>query len=562
MKWWRAAGAVAVVAAAVVWACGGGSGSESIGTGPDAGIPDAGPPDAGPPDAGPPDGGPPDAGPPDGSSGFVPPDPIAFPSVPGWSFLGPQNGGPHDVFQVSADQGGNIWVAGGPDGLFVLRPGATKFQRFTIADGLHPYGYLNGDQAKFLGVPNGSPADPNPSLTATPVIAVEGGPPGVVFVGYQGKDYLGKDGCENNWDTDHKPGPLFGDPSIYKSGDADRVTLKANGTLSVVHYDIFSGPNVVPPEPQGREKLCAIFRIVWNPSTNDLWFGGNHGFAWGDPNYAGNPTCDGQYACSGVVEHSHPAFNGCTGENTCPTWAWITEDYRGISVDPSGDVWFGGAARTTKFHWSRFSGSPASRFNSAAEWTEQQSGNCDTAPCYVNDRVDVWPDLAPESPSTAPYGGERIDDLVFGAVAMPDGTGVWVGSGYLGLRRLDKNGVRIDEASRRVSSTYAYTHSFTNPSTGKLETATYPAAYVGAVALDTLDGKTMWVGNRYGGGLDRLDLSNPNNDRHYAFAMFGILANSGIEDIQMMGSGSSRKALVGFRQKGNTAGFVAIYSGP
>ena len=155
MKWLRAAGATAVAGAGAIWACGGGTGSGNVGTGPDGrpplvdgGIPDAGPPDAGPPDAGPPDAGPPDAG----------PDPISFPNVPGWSFLGPQNGGPQDVFQVTADQGGNIWVAGGADGLFLLRPGQTKFQRFTIADGLHPYGYLNGDQAKALGRDGERPA--------------------------------------------------------------------------------------------------------------------------------------------------------------------------------------------------------------------------------------------------------------------------------------------------------------------------------------------------------------------------------------------------------------------
>src|SRR5438128_6380300 len=81
MKWWRAAGGVAVTSAAVLWACGGGSGEVAPGrdSGPPltdgGGGPDAGPPDAGPPDAGPPDAGPPDAGPPDGG-GFIPPPAI------------------------------------------------------------------------------------------------------------------------------------------------------------------------------------------------------------------------------------------------------------------------------------------------------------------------------------------------------------------------------------------------------------------------------------------------------------------------------------------------------
>src|SRR5205807_6165139 len=228
-------------------------------------------------------------------------------------------------------------------------------------------------------------------------------------------------------DTDHKPGPLFGDPPVYKSGDADRVTVDSASKLNVVHYDIFSGPNIVSAEMDGREKLCTIYRIVYNPSTKDLWFGGNHGFAWGDPNYAGNPTCDGQLACSGLVEHSHPAFNGCTGDNptACPAWGFITEDYRGISVDPlSGDVWFGGASRSTRFFWGGTSGSSSGRFYNAQARTEGGAPPL-TRAATVGNRIDVWPDLVPESQTSAPFPGERIDDLVFGMAAMPNGSRVW-----------------------------------------------------------------------------------------------------------------------------------------
>src|SRR5713226_3382063 len=94
-----------------------------------------------------------------------------------------------------------------------------KFEKFGIFDGLHPYGWLNGEVAKAMGVPNGSPADKNPSLTATPVISVAGGPSGTVFVGYQGKS-----GCESAWNGNQwDPPAKWGDPAVYKSGDADRV---------------------------------------------------------------------------------------------------------------------------------------------------------------------------------------------------------------------------------------------------------------------------------------------------------------------------------------------------
>src|SRR5258707_15024811 len=75
---------------------------------------------------------------------------ISFPPLDGWQFYGPAQGVPSAVFGVTADQGGNIWVAGGEEGLFLLQPGTSTFRRFTMADGLHPYGYLPDG-----GVPSG-----------------------------------------------------------------------------------------------------------------------------------------------------------------------------------------------------------------------------------------------------------------------------------------------------------------------------------------------------------------------------------------------------------------------
>jgi len=371
----------------------------------------------------------------------------------------------------------------------------------------------------------------------------------VVFVGYQGKGYPSKDGCEDNWDTVNKPGPLFGDPAIYKSGDADRVTLDASGKLKVVHYDIFSGPGIVRAEPEGREKLCSVLRIVWNAATNDLWFGGNHGFAWGDPNFVGNPTCNGDTSCSGVVEHAHPAFNGTKADGSCCDF--VTEEYRGVALDPAtGDVWFGGVNRTTKFHWGATSGAKKDRFYTAESWTEDYPGQwpppaCPAAPCFAANRIDLWPDAKGEFVQVGPTKWvaydpnpteQKPEDLVFGIAALPNAA--FVGSGYLGLKQLASDGTIAGDLTSRLAS-----------------------SFVGAVAIDPGD-QTLWVANRYSGGIDRLNLSNLKLDQHYALGVFGNLANSGIEDVRFMGSGATRKMLVAFRQSGNTPGFVAIYSGP
>jgi hypothetical protein len=520
---WRWVATAVLIGAAAFLACG--KGGSSVVAGNDsrsAGNSDggSGSADGG---AGPIGSGEADAGTADGGAVvWTPPPAIEFPVAKDWTFYGPQHGGPRDVYQVSADASGNLWVAGGEDGLFLLRPNATRFERFTMADGLRPYGYL----------PDGS--DPiGPRFLK--VIAVTGGSADTVYVGYEGLP-----GCESTWDnpanrpTATNPGLGY----VYKSGDADKVSLTATG-IQVAHYDIFSGPGLVSRELEGREKLCTIFRIVYDAGAGNLWFGGNHGFAWGDPKHAGAPKCNGAASCSGVAEHSHPAFNGCTKDDGCGTWAWITADYRGIAVAPDGDVWFGGADRTTRFHWSSFGGAPRDRFMSAATLTEN-AGTGSTCPngaypCYIQNRIDVWPDLKGETTggTQPPLPSERINDLVFGIAAMPDGS-VYVGSGWLGLRHLDPYGTLISDETSRLTT-----------------------KAVGAVARDPLD-DTLWVANRYAGGIARLRGSG--TDR-YGLDVFGNLANMGIEDIQFAGSGSTRKVLVGFRASASTAGFVAVYSG-
>jgi hypothetical protein len=146
---WRLVGGLVVVSAVAIGvACGGGhdggsgvpnpgSGSGGSGSSLDSGTPDAGPPDAGPPDAGPPDAGPPDAGPPDTV--------ITKPDLgPDWKFYATAEGMPlGSVMGVSADEDGNVFVAGGSAGLLVQRGGQGPFKQYGIADGLHPYGYRN-----------------------------------------------------------------------------------------------------------------------------------------------------------------------------------------------------------------------------------------------------------------------------------------------------------------------------------------------------------------------------------------------------------------------------------
>ncbi|WPB76400.1 hypothetical protein KYC5002_46370 [Archangium violaceum] len=457
----------------------------------DAGTPDAGTvePDAGTvePDAGTVEPPPPvDAGTPDAGT-------VVYPDATGWTFLGPEYGAPHEVLGVTEDEGGNLWVAGGEEGLFLLRPGAATFERFTMDDGLHPYGYLKDGSA---------PVGPK----YLKVLSVAGGPAGTVFVGYQGSP-----DCESNYYT-----PGAKNPNSYKSGDADKVTLTETG-IEVVHYDISSGPGVIGEESGGREKLCSILRIVWDKKHGNLWFGANHGFAWGDPDYTGDPTCNGQRECSGVKEHAHPHINA---KDASGHVFRLTDAYYGVAVRPDGDVWFGGANRSTRFRYMTIK-TPRD-FETARKQTENASA--------IKNRIDVWPDLVDEVAIPGP--SDRVDDLVSGMALMPDGS-VWVSSFARGLARMDATG---------VVNQYAL--------------GTGADRYVSALAKDGAD-DSVWAGHRWGGGLTRLKADMV---MRYSQAL-GALSYHPVWDIQSVGSGPERRLLVAFGSESGHPGAIGIYRG-
>lgn len=542
---WRLVGGLVVVGAVALGiACGGarddgggsipdaGSGSGK-GPGSDAGAPDSGAPDAGAPDAGPPDAGPPDAG------GLKT---ISFPHTANWDFYGPQNGGPQDVRDAAVDEGGNLWVAGGSEGVFLMRVDASgklsgKFEKFGIADGLHPYGWLNGEAAQGMGVKDGTPADAHPSLDATPVISVAGGPAGTVFVGYQGKDH-----CEDAWHGDQwTPPSSWGDPSVYKSGDADRVTLTGSG-ISVVHYDIFSGPGVVGGEIKGREKICSVYRLAWDKANNQIWFGGNHGFAGGKADAANAPTCNGEPGCP-VIEHSHPAISGCSvnydyATGSCPSnkVQWLTDSYAGLAVDPrSHDLWVGGANRTTLFRSATLGGFQNAA-DSQAELPPSKGG--------MAYRWDLWPDLVSEwdpsrsDPTVYVMPAQRVDDAVSGIVAAGDDT-AWVSSYAHGLIHIDSSGTRLADA-----------------------TASLSAKFITALARDPFDG-SLWASIDWGfGGVSRVTSGGAPLAKYGKETFGDVLFAAPVVSVSAGGSGSARSMVAGFRANAGYAGAIAVYKGP
>ncbi len=417
----------------------------------------------------------------------------------GWKFLTTSDGLPaNDVQDVSRDEDGNLWVAGGRAGVFVLKSTATAFQRFSLADGLHPYGYM----------PDGSPADRNPYLNA---ISVAGGTRGIAFIGYRGRldasDGIapGQPGCEDEWDYDYNRGAPT-DPSIYKSGDADKVSLVGN-SISVAHYDIFSGTNVVPNELRGREKVCTIYRVVYEHGTNNVWFGGNHGFAWGRADFAGDPTCAGQLSCTGTFEHVHPAVSGSRGEI-------LTDNYFGVSLDPLAphDVWFGGLIRSTRFKYG----------TTGSYWRAQTATEDD-----ASNKLDIWPDRVPDNLAKE----DRVDDAISGLAALANGE-VWFGSQEKGLRVTNRSGGLIRDLTPQLLD-----------------------KHLGAVAADPLDG-SVWVAYHSEVGLSRFMADG--SVRHYKSDVLGNqLTTSVINNIQVdIRKDGKREVLVAFQ-----LGAVGIYTG-
>jgi hypothetical protein len=420
----------------------------------------------------------------------IPPDAaIPLPTLEKWTFYGTAQGGPQRPYGVTADQGGNIWVAGGEEGLFLLRSGSSTFQRFTMDDGLHPYGYPRLDQGTI-------------TRTYLNAISVAGGPAGTVFVGYMGMPtHAGEYGCEDNWDG---PDP---DPNIYKSGDADKVVLTGS-SITVVHYDISTGANIVQDEMRGREKLCDVYRIVYDASSRSLWFGANHGYAWGEPDYQGDPNCFGQFHCAGLYEHAHPLLNGYATESATDEVA-LTNYYWGLTVEPSGNLWVGGMFRSqycpSGMHGLGFF-------------------DCDSQGSLPKNQIDWWPDQV----HTDSRPSQRVDDNVSGMSLSSDGS-LWIGSFNRGLARRDANG-----------SVTFFNSGLVDPQ------------HVTAVRVDPSDG-SVWVGAATG-GMTRIKGGQliPYDARLFG----GSLVSGSVPDIQVDSSGGTRRILVAF-----SGGAIGVYEG-
>lgn len=439
-----------------------------------------------------------------------------------WTYYGTGDGITGDVHDVSADEAGNVYVAGG-DAVYVKRRADKSFLRFDSANaGLT----VNcNDQAQEQ---NETPTTP---FFQCPILSVAGATAGRAVIGFDG------------FQTETTGTPQW-DWVLLGNGGADVVAFDAAaGKLSRVrHVDLGSPPHVICAIQGGnetRDGTCSdpgngwwvggrhlvhrVLRIVVNHDTSspmygDTWMCGHHGTftvllanaaarhykdhtAGVDPKYADEKD---------VWEHLHPALV----PPSRPT-EFVNGECTALSIDPgSGIPW--GSNRYRTVHVTGY----GADLSSEDWWMGPTS-----------DWYDLWTDPSPDD-LTSNY------DDVSSMSHCADGS-LWVGSLQHGLARIGTD--------------------------GKVAFLSLPDASLGnsvsAVACDPKD-SSLWI------GLGRGGVMRLRNGAFEPVDTTGLpsFTNHPVDSIQIDRWASTRIVYFAFQPTtGGTApeaGGVGAYAGP
>ena len=411
--------------AAILAACSGGQagtqpgGTTSVasgGAGNDGGV-------TGGSDAGTPSGG----GPAHGGVALVPPT-----TIDGWTFYGAQQGLPATTYDVAADEGGNVYVAGG-DAVYAKAATADHFARFDAAaagltqncyQGLDPFDKSNG-AALYVAKP------PGPAKLC-PIISVGGLDAGRAIIGYEG---YGTDGdYQSDWATD--------------AGGLDLITFDGATLARTRHVFVGTPPGVICGSQegigstvcnpwdyfwlQGRRKLRNVYRIAVNHHVGttqhlDVWMAGTHATFtalfnsaaeargwWGNTQIANCPNvpnvdltvCRKFEDATNVWEHEHPAFRTATYPDGVVIGPDFTGDTWAVAIAPSGQPWAHNTLRLAAMHGDT---------SNIGDGVNMDWGKV----------FDLWPD-------TPTVDDDDVQSMAF----CPDGT-LWVGSRNHGLAQVN-----------------------------------------------------------------------------------------------------------------------------
>ncbi len=440
-----------------------------------------------------------------------PPDPNPV-KVGDWTYYGTAQGLSGDVQDVSADEGGNVYVAGG-DALYVKRRQDERFLRFDSSNaGLT----VNCNDPAEIDLPV-----PTKPFYQCRIIAVAGAAPGRAIIGFEG---FGQESILSGWDW------------VLDSGGADVVAFgPETGTLlRTRHVLIGSPPHVIcaagetitgscDPDDwawaQGRRLVHQVRRIVVNHDESslmygDAWMGGHHGtfsvllYDAAARGYVDKTVGYPLYAdAKDVWEHLHPVVV----PPSHPDW-FIDGEGWALSIDPrDGIPWGSNEYRTA---WVVGYG---------PDLTYVQWGLAPWSP--TEQYLDIWPDPTPDDTWSQ-------FDAVHSLSHCPDGT-LWIGSLQHGLARMAPD--------------------------GSISHLDVPAAGngVSAVACDPTD-SSLWIGLGQGGVVR---LRNGVFERVDANGLPSF-ASHPVQSIQIDRWSSPRVVYFAFVATAGAAGGVASYDGP
>jgi hypothetical protein len=200
------------------------------------------------------------------------------------------------VIAAQPDEANNLWLVTN-EALYLLRPGAVTFERYTDADGLH------------IGL-----SQP-PGITA-----VAGGAPNQCFVGYEG------DETDPNIDD-----PPNDPPTMTDQGKFDRVDLQPDGSLAVTRF------NVEAASGYWENRSVRRFLYDHDHHPGNLYVGMNHGID--------------RVVGDSYVDHVHPTV--CLGEPCSTRGATeMVGEWRGLALDAAGDLWMAGQYTEGELGWT------------------------------------------------------------------------------------------------------------------------------------------------------------------------------------------------------------------
>jgi hypothetical protein len=324
------------------------------------------------------DGSPADGAGGDGGGGTPPPQEPPPQQPPGFQFgtpgpwpvanatFGPADGiAESPVVAMTTDEAQNRWVAT-PRALYLLRPGDATFTRFDELDGLH-LGAITGRSPGPVGwakycdmapIPDERPCDGDlvwGGGASEGIKTIAGGGKDEVFVGYDGDRARDANGesppCIDADDPVGWKGFDYCDP-LRHSGKVDWVRLNADGTLTVVRFDLLSNQYGAKYWHDRTISRLAYDHFV-HPGT--LYTGANHGVSILFPAKYREPR-PGEWFDLAYSEYmgDHHHARVCYHEVCGPdgeSASMRVGEWLGLAIDGEGRLWHAGKWTAGRITW-------------------------------------------------------------------------------------------------------------------------------------------------------------------------------------------------------------------